>query len=139
MGHSARFPQQSWGIAHSHNHYIYKYLWNFYIFGFATPGIPTGASRAASLHLSLPPHYGAPRGQRPRVSTQKNARRPPPGDEEDPRAPNSQAARIDPAGHSHYACRYHEDSSSWECGLAMIALASVIASPLCLSLRCRKV
>ena len=25
---------------------------------------------------------------------------------------------------------YHEDASSWECGLAMIALASVIASPL---------
>jgi hypothetical protein len=30
----------------------------------------------------------------------------------------------------------HEDSSSWECGLAMIALASVIASPLLLLLRC---
>jgi hypothetical protein len=34
---------------------------------------------------------------------------------------------------------HHEDSSSWECGLAMIALASVIASPLFVPLRCRKV
>src|SRR5262245_24193485 len=31
---------------------------------------------------------------------------------------------------------HHEDASSWECGLAMIALASVIASPLFVPRRC---
>src|SRR5262249_23020916 len=76
-----------------------------------------------------------PEGTAPRSSTKKSARRPPPCDRESPRAPNRQAARIDPAGHSHYACRHHEDASSWACGLAMIALASVIASPLCGSIR----
>ena len=36
---------------------------------------------------------------------------------------------IAPAVHSWYAYRYHEDASSWEGGLAMVALTSMIASP----------
>src|SRR4029450_499899 len=47
----------------------------------------------------------------------------------DPRPPGSWERRIAPAIHSWYAYRCHEDASSWEGGLAMVALTSVIASP----------
>ena len=35
-----------------------------------------------------------------------------------------------PAMQAGDACRDYEDCSSWSCGLAMVALVSLIASPL---------
>jgi hypothetical protein len=36
---------------------------------------------------------------------------------------------IAPAVHIWYAYKYHEDTPSWESGLAIVALTSMIASP----------
>jgi hypothetical protein len=37
---------------------------------------------------------------------------------------------LAPAVQAGDACRDHEDGASWSCGLAMVALVSLLASPL---------